>query len=88
MILSGRNQDPNCEGILVVAGCKVCAERGINCDAPRNVADKLLIAAAPELLSACKALESLCCEKAFSTTELGEVLKLACEAIAKAEGRT
>ena len=46
-----------------------------------------MIAAAPDLYDACKALEVLCCEKAFSTTELEEVLKLACAAIAKAEGR-
>lgn len=49
--------------------------------------DMALIAAAPDLYAACKAIEVLCCEKAFSTTELEEVLKLACGAIAKAEGR-
>ena len=51
--------------------------------APRPSA---LVEAAPDLLIACRALNTLCCEHAFSTTELEAVLDLARAAIVKAEG--
>jgi hypothetical protein len=86
-MLLGEGQDPCCTSILIADGCKACADKGRNCSINGNEFDLSLIAAAPDLLAACKALDKLCCEQSFSTTELARVLGLACVAIGKAEGR-
>jgi hypothetical protein len=91
-ILYGADEDPMTTGILIALGHEGCAERqGRNCairNGPNREADLALVAAAPDLLAACKALDKLCREQAFSTTELARVLGLACVAIGKAEGRS
>jgi hypothetical protein len=86
-MLLAEGQDPCCTSILIADGCKACADKGRNCSINGNQFDLSLISAAPDLYAACKALDKLCCEQSFSTTELSRVLGLACVAIGKAEDR-
>lgn len=89
-MLLGDGQDPCCTSILIADGCKACADKGRNCSINGNEFDLSLIAAAPDLLAALKALvEALdAMEAGGPGVVIDQEVKQARCAISKAEGQS